>query len=186
MTVILASGSPRRRELLAAAGIDLVVRPAHLDETRPAGMDPITHARDLARRKAESVGAPSGDARVVGADTVVHRGDRLFDKPRDRDEAAATLRALAGDWHAVTTAVCVISSTKHELLHVTTDVRFRALSDADIARYVATGEADDKAGAYGIQGAGGSLVAEIRGSYTNVVGLPLEEVLRALRKPIGG
>lgn len=182
MTVILASGSPRRRELLAAAGITLVVEPAHLDETRPPGVDPIAHARDLAQRKAETV---NGNRLAIGADTVVHRGDRLFDKPRSRGEAALTLRALSGDWHAVTTAVCIRSPTRGELFHVTTDVRFRALSPADIDRYLATGEADDKAGAYGIQGAGGSLVAEIRGSYTNVVGIPLEETLDALRAVAG-
>ncbi len=180
MTVVLASGSPRRRELLAAAGITVVVRPAHLDETRPDGISPIAHACDLARRKAETV-----PELAIGADTVVHRGDRLFDKPASRDEAAKTLRALSGDWHAVTTAVCVRSPVRSEVFHVTTDVRFRALTDADIERYLATGEADDKAGAYGVQGAGGSLVAEIRGSYTNVVGLPLEETLATLRLVVG-
>jgi len=184
MTVILASGSPRRRELLAAAGIELVVRPAHLDETRRPGVHPIAHARVLARRKAESIGRLT-EGLGIGADTVVHRGEQLFDKPRSRGEAVLTLRALAGDWHSVTTAVCIRSSDRMKELDVTTRVRFRALTSADVERYVATGEADDKAGAYGIQGMGGSLVAEIRGSYTNVVGLPLEEVLEALTS-IGG
>jgi septum formation protein len=184
MTVILASGSPRRRELLAAAGIAVEIRPAHLDETRRPGLHPIAYARELARRKAESVG-PLADAVAVGADTVVHRGEQLFDKPRSREEAAHTLRALAGDWHTVTTAVCVRSATRTEEFDVSTRVRFRALTSADVQRYVATGEADDKAGAYGIQGTGGALVAEIRGSYTNVVGLPLEETLATLHSLVG-
>jgi len=182
--VILVSASPRRQELLAAAGIEVLVKPAHLDESRRPGLHPIAYARDLARRKAESIGSLAG-AVAIGADTVVHRGEQLFDKPRSRGEAALTLRALAGDWHSVTTAVCVRSSTRMEAIEVTTKVRFRALTSADVERYVATGESDDKAGAYGIQGTGGSLVAEIRGSYTNVVGLPLEETLATLRTVIG-
>jgi septum formation protein len=174
--VLLASGSPRRRELLASAGLEVEVAPSHVDETRAPGDDPITHARRLAARKADGA-----RGLAVAADTVVHQGDVVFEKPTSRDEARATLAALSGSWHQVTTAVCVRGGGRSTLLHVTTDVRFRTLSTAEIDRYVATGEADDKAGAYGIQGAGGALVAELRGSYTNVVGLPLEETLAALR-----
>jgi septum formation protein len=184
MRVILASGSPRRRELLAAAGLSVEIRPAHLDETRRPGLHPVAYARELARLKAETV-EPLADAVAIGADTVVHRGEQLFDKPRSRGEAMLTLRALSADWHTVTTAVCIRSSTRTEELDVSTRVRLRALTSADIQRYVATGEADDKAGAYGIQGTGGALVAEIRGSYTNVVGLPLAETIDVLRALIG-
>ncbi|MEZ4239127.1 MAG: Maf family protein [Myxococcota bacterium] len=110
----------------------------------------------------------------------MHRGDAIFDKPVDRAQAAAHLRGLAGGWHQVTTGVCVRRAGGERLFTVTTEVRLRALGEAEIARYLATGEADDKAGAYGIQGLGGALVAELRGSYTNVVGLPLEETLAAM------
>jgi septum formation protein len=163
--------------LLEAAGLAVDVRPAHLDESRIPGMAPVAHALRLAREKASA--APA-DARVVAADTVVHLGDALFEKPADRAEAARHLRALSGREHAVTTGVCVRRGAREEAFTVTTAVRFRALSDDDIARYLATGEADDKAGAYGIQGLGMVLVAEVRGDFTNVVGLPVEPTLAAI------
>lgn len=179
--IVLASASPRRKALLEAAGVAVDVRPANLDETRDPRIGPVDHAIGLARAKAGAVaGTAAPDTVVVAADTVVHRGDRMFDKPASRDEASAHLRALSGGWHAVTTAVCVAVGGEADVFTVTTEVRFRVLGEAEIARYLASGEADDKAGAYGIQGLGGALVAELRGSYTNVVGLPLEETLAAL------
>lgn len=179
MIVVLASASPRRRQLLQAAGIQIEVRPSNVDETRDPAVDPVSHALGLARRKA----AVQDAGWVVAADTVVHVDDRMFDKPTSRDEAAAHLRALSGGWHAVTTGVCVRRPDGEEAFTVTTRIRFRTLSEAEVLAYVASGEADDKAGAYAIQGLGGALVAEIRGSYTNVVGLPLEETLKALGFP---
>ncbi len=174
----LASGSPRRRQLLAWAGFEVEVRPPEIDETRPDDKPPVVHARDLAHRKAMTGPA---DRVVVAADTVVHRALTLFDKPLDRGEAAAHLRALSGGWHEVTTGVCVRGGGFERTFHVTTAVRFRALTEFEIASYLETGEADDKAGAYGIQGRAGGFVAELRGSWTNVMGLPVEEVLDALR-----
>jgi len=153
------------------------VHPPEIDETRDRADSPVAHALRLAAAKAAV--AQTGE-RVVAADTVVHQGERHFDKPRDRDEARSHLVALAAGWHQVTTAVCVRRGAVQRCFAVHTDVRFRALSAAEIDRYLATGEADDKAGAYGIQGLGGALVAEVRGSYSNVVGLPLEETLSAL------
>jgi septum formation protein len=117
---------------------------------------------------------------VCAADTVVHRGDRIFDKPRDRDEAYAHLQALSGDWHAVTTGVCLRRPGETRLFTVTTEVRFRDLEVGELVAYLATGEADDKAGAYGIQGQAAVFVAEVRGSWTNVVGLPMEAVVPVL------
>ena len=177
MTVVLASGSPRRRDLLTWAGIDLVVAAADIDETRDPARSPVEHARFLAQAKART---HPGSAVVIGADTVVHAGDRIFDKPADRDEAMAHLQALSGGWHAVTTAVCVIGAGQRLLFDVTTAVRFRRLTPTEIAAYLATGQADDKAGAYGIQGRAATFVGEVRGSWTNVVGLPVEETLAAL------
>ena len=173
----LASGSPRRRELLAWAGWTVDVRPADIDETRRPEHDPVTHALRLAREKA-ATGAD--DRIVVAADTIVHRGNELFEKPADGEEAGRHLRALSGGWHLVTTAVCVRLGLG-EPFAVTTRVRFRTLGEDEIAAYVATGEAYGKAGAYAIQGVGGALVAEVQGSWTNVMGLPLEETDRALR-----
>ena len=116
---------------------------------------------------------------------MVHLGDRIFDKPIDRLEARAHLEALSGGWHHVTTGVCVRRGEKHRQFTVTTDVRFRDLGSAEIDAYLQTGDADDKAGAYGIQGRAGVFVAEIRGSWTNVMGLPMEETLEALREVTG-
>ncbi len=177
MKLWLASGSPRRRMLLESAGMTVTVHPADLDEARAGDGSPPQHALRLAMAKART-GPP--EPAVVGADTVVHLGDRILEKPENREEAAEHLRALAGRWHAVTTGVCVRRGEREIAFAVTTAVRFRALAAGEITRYLATGEADDKAGAYGIQGHGGGLVAEIHGSYTNVVGLPLEQTLAAL------
>lgn len=177
--IVLASASPRRRQLLEAAGVPVVVRPSNVDESVIPGVAPEDHAVGLAVAKAA---AAPGEV-VLAADTVVHRDGRVFDKPTSREEARAHLLALSGAWHRVTTGVCVRRGNRVAAIAVTTEVRFRALTADEIEVYLATGEADDKAGAYGIQGAGGALVAELRGSYTNVVGLPLEEALALLREP---
>jgi septum formation protein len=177
--VWLASRSPRRRELLSNAGISIETHPSHADERRTVGDDPVTHALRLAQRKAST--APH-DRVVVAADSVVHRGDAFYEIPLDRDEAERHLRTLSGGWHLVTTGVCVRLGARERSFTITTRVRFRALGEAEIARYLATGEADDKAGAYGIQGQAGGFVAEVIGSWTNVMGLPLEETLTALRE----
>lgn len=187
MTAVwLASGSPRRRQLLEAAGLQVDVRPADVDESWDRADTPVEHAVRLARRKAATGPA---DRIVVAADTVVHLGAgdaaRIFDRSADRAEARAHLLAIEGRWHDVTTGVCVRRGDDERAFPVTTRVRMRALQLAEIERYLATGEADDKAGAYGIQGAGGGLVAELQGSYTNVVGLPVEETLAAIAELAG-
>lgn len=181
MPLWLASGSPRRRDLLQWAGIVLEVHPTHADESRRPGVEPIAHARELAERKAAAATAPHGRV-VLAADTVVHRGDAIFEKPVDAADAVAMLQSLSGDTHAVTTGVCVRTEDASHTFHRTTHVRFRVLSTHEIRAYVATGEADDKAGAYGIQGRAGSFVAGLEGDYTNVVGLPLEATLQALAR----
>lgn len=177
--VWLASGSPRRRDLLTWAGVTVDVHPTHIPEDLQPGVSPIEHALSLALDKAAAARAPA-DRLVLAADTVVHREGRVFDKPVDRDEAEHLLAGLSGRWHHVTTGVCVGRADERHTFEVTTAVRFRALSAAEIRRYVATGDADDKAGAYGIQGRAGSFVAQLDGDYTNVVGLPLERTLAAL------
>jgi len=178
--VWLASGSPRRRDLLTWAGVTVQVRPTHAPEDQRPGTSPVDHALDLARRKAEASDAPA-DRIVLAADTVVHRDGTVFDKPVDHADAVRLLTSLSGGWHAVTTAVSVGRAASHHRFAVTTRVRFRTLTPTEIRAYVATGDADDKAGAYGIQGRAGSFVAQLDGDYTNVVGLPLERTLTALR-----
>lgn len=177
--VWLASGSPRRRQLLRGAGVRVRVRPVGVDEAVVAGEPPVAYARRLAREKAHA--APPGVV-ALAADTVVHIDGEVLDKPVDRSHARRHLERLSGRWHRVTTGVCVRRGPTCESFVVTTDVRFRELGRAEIQAYLDSGEADDKAGAYGIQGLGGALVAEVRGSWTNVMGLPLEETLKALEQ----
>ena len=177
MRLWLASGSPRRRDLLERVGFTLDVHPGDIDESRIEGDSPVEHARRLASGKADT--GPF-ERVVIAADTVVHLEDEVLDKPTHRDQARQHLLALSGQWHDVTTGVCLRYASERRLFHVTTRVRFRALPTWEIDAYLATGEADDKAGAYGIQGLGGALVADVRGSWTNVMGLPLEETLAGL------
>lgn len=175
----LASGSPRRHQLLSWAGHHPEAHGADVDESRLPGEHPLDYVRRLAAAKA-ATGAD--DAVVVAADTIVHRGDVTYGKPADRAEAVRFLRELSDAWHAVSTGWCVRRGGERLVGHTTTEVRFRALSDAEIEAYVETGEADDKAGAYGIQGRAGVFVAEVRGCWTNVMGLPMEHVLDAIRQ----
>jgi septum formation protein len=172
----LASQSPRRKALLASIGVvPRIVAPA-VDETPLAHELPIAHALRVARAKAMAV---AGDA-VLAADTVVALDGLILAKPIDVEDAVAMLSQLSDRTHVVHTAVVLAAGGRVLSDVVTTAVRFRALSEQEIRAYVATKEPMDKAGAYGIQGEGGALVAELRGSYTNVVGLPLEETLRLL------
>lgn len=189
--LILASGSPRRRDILRELGVPYEVVPSDVDEDAPElrAMPPAEQARTLARRKAEAVAGQVDPGRLVlGADTVVAVDQDVLGKPRDAAEAAAMLRRLSDRWHVVITAVALVRrqpALRWEA-EERTEVRFRALADGEIAAYVATGEPMDKAGAYGIQGLGGSLVAEVRGSYNNVVGLPDQLGGEALAELIGG
>jgi septum formation protein len=178
---ILASQSPRRLLLLRAAGYDPEVRPANVDETPLPDEPSLDYASRVARAKALACEAPQ-DRAVLAADTVVSLDGAILGKAATGEEAVETLCRLSGRTHQVHTAVALRRVTGALLTDlVTTEVRFRTLSDAEIRAYVVTGEPMDKAGAYGIQGRGGALVAEVHGSYTNVVGLPLEETLRLLR-----
>lgn len=180
---MLASASPRRRDLLRRLGIDPEVRPAGVDETPRPGEAPADLVTRLAQAKVVAVGTEPDDL-VVAADTVVTVGTRVLGKPADRAEAVAMLASLSGRDHHVVTGVAV---RRDDVVHAdveTTRVAFRLLDDREIAWYVATGEADDKAGAYGLQGAGAVLVQELQGSDTNVIGLPLT-LLVTLARHVG-
>jgi septum formation protein len=189
LPLLLASASPRRRDLLRTAGLEPQLRPASIDEARLAGEAPLACCRRLARQKAEAV--HEAGQLTLAADTVVHLEGQLYEKPVDDEDAARILRALSGRWHVVSTAwhLCW-TGPRGALLQRSGQrsprVRFRALTEAQIRAYISTGEGRDKAGAYGIQGLGAALVAEVRGSYSAVVGLPVEEVLQAIAAVQGG
>lgn len=172
--ITLASGSPRRRVLLEQLGYALAIRPTHIDETPAPGELPLDYALRMARDKALACPATG---LVIAADTVVHDALAIFHKPTDPDDAERILAALSGRSHTVTTGTCVRRGAETRARTTSTRVWFRELSAREIRGYVATGEPLDKAGAYGIQGIGGFLVARIEGSYSNVVGLPLAEIL---------
>lgn len=174
--VILASQSPRRRELLSLIGIAHDVRPADIDERYLPGETPMAHALRLARAKADAMHEPHSV--VIGSDTIVVVDGDVLGKPRDEKEAAAMLRRLSARTHTVITAVAVAWAGNVESGAEEVAVTFHALSDAEIARYIETREPMDKAGAYGIQGFGATVVARVEGDYFAVMGLPLQLLVR--------
>lgn len=181
MRVVLASQSPRRRELLALVGIPHDVLPADIDESVLDGELPIPHCERLARTKAATLAVNHPDAVVIGADTIVVVDGDILGKPRDVIEAEGMLRRLSGRTHTVFTAVAVslAGETRSDVVEVA--VTFRALSDDTIRAYVGTGEPMDKAGAYGIQGYGATIVERVDGDYFAVMGLPLGRLTELLR-----
>jgi septum formation protein len=177
MRVILASQSPRRRDLLTLAGITHEVQPADIDETPFAGEAPVPHAERLARGKAQVVAARAPDALVIAADTIVVIDGDILGKPRDAHDARAMLARLSARTHEVVTAMAVAIGTRVISQPVRVGVTFRSLDAETIARYVDTGEPLDKAGAYGIQGYGATIVEHIDGDYFAVMGLSLVTVV---------
>ena len=192
--LVLASASPRRRELLAQAGFAFTVHPAHIPEDPLEGEDPIAYVTRLAREKAQVVfrslstednAKQESDSEpealvVLGADTTVTLDDEILGKPEDAADAARMLRRLSGRTHRVITGVAVVSAQGVEVAAEATAVRFLTLSDQEIDAYVATGEPMDKAGAYAIQGLAARWIPRIEGCYFNVVGLPLALVAAML------
>ena len=176
--VILASQSPRRRELLSLVGIAHEVRPANIDERYLAGESPRAHAERLAREKAAKIREPG--ALVIGSDTIVVIDGDVLGKPNDAADAATMLRRLSGRTHTVITAVAVAWQERLESGVEEAEVTFHRLSDRDITEYIATREPMDKAGAYGIQGFGATIVARVDGDYFAVMGLPLQHLVRLL------
>ena len=176
--VILASASPRRRELLSLIGIEHEVRPANIDETYLPGEAAREHAERLAREKAGAIEVP--EAITIGSDTIVVVDGRVLGKPRDREHAAAMLRQLSGRSHVVMTGVAAKWRGKLVSGLEEVGVTFRPLRDDEIERYIDTGEPMDKAGAYGIQGFGATIVERVDGDYFAVMGLPLNRLARLL------
>ena len=188
LPLVLASQSPRRRELLSTAGIPFTIRVREVEEIRAPGEPPDAYARRLARAKAEAAWEDRHEI-VLGADTVVVLGDVLGDvlgpdvleKPRDAADARDMLRRLSGRDHTVITGICLRHPRGAEVDSSATVVRFAPLTDAEIDAYVASGEPMDKAGAYAIQGLASKFVERVDGCYFNVIGLPLSQVYRYLK-----
>ncbi len=188
--MILASGSPRRRELLEEAGFDLLVRPGHMDETPLEDEHPLDLVKRLACGKAHAAleearaageFGPGAEDTLLAADTIVWTDDgKALGKPSDERDAILMLASLSGKTHHVSTGVCIVCGDAERSFTETTNVTFHDLSSAQVLAYVRSGEPMDKAGAYGIQGSGRLLVSGITGDYFNVVGLPVSRVVREL------
>ena len=183
MKIILASQSPRRRELLERMGItDFKVIPAKGEEIATRTLTTDQLVEELSRRKCAEVAASHPRDLVIAADTLVAINNRVLGKPVSEEDAARMLAALSGRLHVVYTGITVRLGEKTATAHEMTSVRFRTLTQADIIRYIATGEPMDKAGAYGIQGYGSMLVESISGDYYNVMGLPVCRLARMLTR----
>lgn len=184
LPLLLASASPRRRELLERVGVPIEVRPADVDEAELPGETPSAYVTRVAHTKAQAVSRKPGQW-VLAADTTVTIDGLILAKADSPEEAAAMLRQLSGRVHQVITAFTIVGDVDDALVHrdalIASDVAMIDISEATLADYVASGEWRGKAGAYAVQGIGAALVREVRGSVTNVIGLPLVEVLEALR-----
>ena len=180
--LILASASPRRRELLSLITPDFTVDVSDVSEALPASISPADAVETLALRKAEAVAARHDPADVViGSDTLVVLGETILGKPRGRADAADMLRRLSGRTHEVVTGAAVLSGADKTVFHSAALVTFAVMSEREIAAYLDTGEPFDKAGAYGIQGYGARYIERVEGDYPAVVGLPVQRLYQALR-----
>lgn len=191
MEIILASGSPRRKELMGLLGVPFTVRISECDESTVETLPPYFIVEQLSLLKASAVAkevrAEKKEAIIIGSDTVVVFENEILTKPKDDENAKEMLRLLSGKWHSVLTGVTVLStkSAKSESFYVETKVHFTELTEEEILAYVATGEPKDKAGSYGIQGKGSLFVDKIEGDYFNVVGLPVWKLAKVLKEEFG-
>lgn len=183
MKLILASQSPRRKELLGLLGLPFEIRVSNADETMAPDRDIAEQVALISRRKAEAAQRDE-DSVVIAADTVVVCGEKRLGKPKSREEAIKMLRLLSGRTHQVMTGMTVLWQDKVRSCTEVTEVTFRPLTHREIARYVDSGEPMDKAGAYGIQGGGALFVQGIQGDYYNVMGLPLCRLVQVLRETV--
>jgi len=180
--IVLASASPRRQELLRNAGVQFVLKPANIPEIRHPNEKPRDFAERMAKEKARAIWALDRNQAVLGADTVVVVNDQVLGKPKDEEDAAHMLRLLSARKHQVITGVCLISSDFEDVRSETTTVYFSEMKVESIRDYIASREPMDKAGAYAIQGKASRWISNIEGDYSNVVGLPVELVLRMFRE----
>ncbi|WP_026671471.1 Maf family protein [Alkalihalobacterium bogoriense] len=180
-SLILASNSPRRKELLQQVNIPFETKPSQIEEIVKDSLTPSEVVVELAYQKAADVFSRNQEAVVLGADTIVVANQQILGKPQSKEDARMMLSALSGKEHAVLTGVTIISGSKEEMFFEETLVQFWELTDEEIEAYIATSEPFDKAGAYGIQGSGATLVKKIKGDYFSVVGLPIAKVVRTLQ-----
>lgn len=179
--LILASSSPRRKELLQQIGFKFSIRTSETDERLEPDWTPEDAVLHLSKKKAEAVFSQHPDAVVIGADTIVVIDDVILGKPSNRESAKRMLSQLSGTSHQVLTGVTILSDTNKTTFFTQTDVRMYPLTDLEIENYIDSGEPFDKAGSYGIQGLGATLVKEIKGDYYSVMGLPVAETARRLK-----
>ncbi len=180
--IILASQSPRRKELLEKCNVSFLCDPAAIDETLHTDLSLAEAVAELSYRKAASVLERHPEALVIGSDTIVTIHDRVLGKPKDEEEAYAMLESLQGNTHQVITGICFLSQERKYVDKVVSHVTFASMEPAEILAYIATGEYKDKAGAYGIQGFGGRYIEHIDGDYYAIMGLPLHLVYKELQK----
>ncbi len=180
--IILASSSPRRRELLTLIGLDFIVLPSEADEVQPVGLPPAQYVEALALQKARPVADAHPNDCVIGADTIVWLDGDILGKPHTPEIAARYLARMQGRTHTVYTGVAVLKNGRADVRHCETDVTFRPMTPVEIDAYVATGEPLDKAGAYGVQGPGAVFVERVEGNYFNVIGMPLPTLYDMLVK----
>ncbi|MDY0074596.1 MAG: Maf family protein [Acholeplasmataceae bacterium] len=179
--IVLASSSPRRAKLLQDAGLDFIVVPSHIDEIVDEKYKPSELVMEIAKQKALNVATKYPNDTIVGADTIVVYEEHILGKPKDEEDAYRMLKLLSDDRHIVYTAVALVKGDKIKTFVSETEVWMKNLSDLEIWNYIKTGEPMDKAGAYGIQGEGGSLVDHYKGDFFTIVGLPLKDVLEQLK-----
>ena len=184
--ILLASTSPQRRAILEQLGLPFAVVAPRYEEHDPPDADPVALVREHARGKARSVSGEAGDRPVLGVDTTVVCGGRVYGKAAGPEAAAEMLAALGGNTHEVVSGLCLVTPGWEELEHEVTRVTFRPLTARDIASYIASGECQNRAGAYAIQGLGAGLVERIEGDYPNVVGLPVALLIRLLAERFAG
>ena len=182
MDIILASASPRRQELLGKITTDFVCIPSDIEEDYPKNLDICAVPEYLAMKKAEHIAKKYGKSIVIGSDTGVFLGSEMLGKPKDREDAYRMIESLSGKTHSVITGCAIVKGERKISFSCETKVTFYDLNEKEILEYVNTGECDDKAGAYGIQGYGALLIKEIKGDYFNVVGLPVAELHRKLKE----
>ncbi len=179
--IVLASQSPRRKELLEKCGYAFITEPADIDETIREDQDLCREIQRLSKRKAEHILEKHPDCIVIGSDTIVVVDNCVLGKPKDHADAQNMLRMLSGRAHQVITGICIMSSQRVYTNAVSSDVHFASLSDQEILDYIATGECDDKAGAYAIQGYGSKFIKGIEGDYYSIMGFPLHLVYEELK-----
>lgn len=178
--IILASNSPRRKELLTKEHVDFVVIPAEIDEKMDLNLSPIENVLNVSLKKCEAIQQKYPDEEILAADTIVVLDNQIFGKPKDEEDAYKMLKHLSGKIHQVITGVAIYKDKKYDNFYVVSNVKFKTLDDEDIWGYIKTKEPMDKAGSYAIQGIGSKFIESYDGELENIIGLPIKEVLERI------